>query len=1660
MVDETVKKLLIKLGISTQDWKTAVNDIKSQLNAVNEQAKKDAAQMKATQKEQLDLTKQQIADQQRLTAEARTLAAVDQAKAQWQKQQQEAIKTATAQQVLQTAEAKKQAVIQQASVRATQDQVRLEQQKLRLMEQQRMIAERQAKTQQSGGMFGAIGKFASGISGGGLMGSIVGGAFLGTGFERAMELGVSKVHELVKALEEATGPAQQLRQVFDTLATQRGSDPSAMLAKLRESTRGLVNDTQLYTTANAFMRSGIKVSDDQMLKMISTTVNLGRATGRLPQALHALERSFISGRMQTLGYAVGIDRQSLALKGLPSTIDPVVRKTLEFNKVLEEEEKMLQRVGVPATTLPELFQQVSVAETNFIEGIAKGLTHTGSFSNAINDISEKLIQMGPRLEEIAEKVGKDLGEAFTFVTTHLHEIKTVAEALMGIAFVAKLGEWTLATKKLAEGLGLLKTAEESAALAGGAKTAIKGAIGVTGVEGAVGAESAALPAAGTLAVVVGGVLAAMGVYWVINYLRSHPEKTSGAGSAIRDYDYSGTISQIVPTIKNAFAGISHVVNRASEGLGQVAADTVGGFLYGKQSVAPSFGTNRLSLALPPGAGPLTSQQQLATTHTPGYKTPTEAGEDPNVALRNKLADQDKKLAEARAKITLEIFKQELADEQEAAKRSYDQGLSSLSDYTARQIALKKEALAATLGEIELERQAQQQELKTKGTVTIGGKPVNVTTKEEQDKASALIDDQAKQKRVSAISSVNKEIDAIQDKQTADTIAARRTLEDSLAKIAKEGVQNRLSALESEFKEGIVDANSYLSQRKELIQTELTLTLDGLEAKKKANLNNQEELAKINSAEVEAYSTAAKQRTQIDQQQYEIRLQYQMQQYQQLKRPIETQVQTARGAPVGDIGALTEQRQGTKQLQQLAVQQIVELNKQMNDPNLVAGSKTWNNIREQIAQATQELQKYNEEIRQMNNVPSKLGGIFGSLSQLASVIPGRGASAVSQTLGTMQESSQDIGKFTAAAANEGGPGANSGVELFKKLGSSFTDLFKSTGNAADKLKSFGDNLGGVISGIMGVVKGVNQVGNKNASGAGGALSGGMAGMQFGASFGPWGALAGGVAGGIMGGISGAKEKALQQDIHKITTQLQSIISDMQAGTISLSQAIQDLRQERQQAINILSQDPKSGKGGGKGGKKGYTPSQMQAVIEQIDSEISTLVNQQTQTLESLSTSLMEVSNPLQYQDYLQTLDQIIQKYQQFASAAQGNVQEMTAANQYLNDSLNQYVVTLSQNLNQAQQTAINDALTLINLEYQRQQIINQEAQSEYDVLTQGVLTRQRTTAMTKGQEIGQLRYERDMQLEQINEQISLQQYKVQTETQIFGLATTRIGLETQLLEAQESQAQYQIEQVQALAQVVAALTSGLTGGALMQQITSLMSTGAMPTESGIMYTLLTMLGLAGNVPSTATQGQYGITNWLAEVPATDASAAQYMASQDPNFPNMVMEGQYQQAAADAQQYSQQGEVEGYDMTGLISWLESMIGTAPGAAAGGDITAPVMVGENGPELLMPPVTGTVLSNPIVNALNGMMGGSTGTGSQRLQTESILSNLVQQRTGMEMTVISARQSQIQSEMQLLQAYQDTFANIAQDSSPTAGLEDMLQKVWENRGRYGGANFRRQNI
>jgi hypothetical protein len=2166
MPSDITRKLLVKAVLQTSEFKSIVKALRSEMDAINEKAKKDALELKKTAQDQSNIIKQQILDQKRLQEEAKTMSALDRAKADWQRKNQEALKTEIQQKVLQTVEIRKQKAEAQEEERLAQAQLRIEQQltkeqerqealarkqtrereaqlakekqaqaeilerervavaqakiqgvvtqvgqqlpsaltsaqvaqhreiltqkrqELAIMEQQlrviaaqegtkkedlvlaeKQIAEERAKLgleeaqlRQSeqllrlqlqreraqaatvnredvnritqhigfspytapkvggvtgvGGLLGPsttstiisvaeeqkklglmqaelrvladqqefrkvdiaavqkvigeeqrrlglltaqlqeqreqslMGKITSRLGeatgqaggmlqkvlGGGLFGQIAGGAFTGfVGAELFTGL-IEGVHKLGEALVEETGHSRQLRLEFERLATLKGAAPEEMLEKLRASTRGLVADTELYKLANNFLRSGMKASNDQMLDMVGTTLNLGRAMGKSSQeVINSLQRAFLNPQygIRRLAYVTGIDAMTLrqAMVGLPNTIDPAVRATIMFNSVLAEEHKMLTKVGVVVTTLPEFFEQVRNVQRNFIDDVAQAALGTNSLEESVQRVSTWLVAHQKDLKEWANLLGKDLSNSIKWIIDNLNTLKTVGETVLGLKilkWVADLtggfNNWGNAVGFVIKQLKGLKTAQEAEAavsVATGAETAVGTGV-ATVAEGATGAvvgttaatavgEGGLLALAAPIATVVAVVLGLLGLGYLLNKAASKegfkPEEIEGAQE-----DYW-----------KARGAASH-------------------------PAAPPPPPVPLGLQATRGASAQLTEKGINILYP---KTPPE---DPavNRAEQMKLMQERMQIALLEAKMKLELVKDTIEKENILYKNQYDAGLISLQTYTEKEKALKQEQLKATIEEINAERKAKLAQLHELGTITIGGQTISVATKDMAEKA-VMINKQADLQIETNKLKTDGEI-AAQDRQHLnDMEAAYRAYVDAVNKANKAGVDQRLSTLEEEFKAGNVTADSYLEQKKELIQEETDLTVDGLNERLKAAKNDLKEQASINAEIIQAKIDGETKLSKVVINDNEIRLQALENHYTKVTKYLESSAAALKGQVGTQVGA--EQIGIQQALLEITQRYITELTAKRSLEQ--EGSKDWIATTDSIAQANGEVEKIRLQLIQMKDSATPLAGLFGQLSGLFGQFnQSTGMKAVSETFKNIEESMSQIAKFQQAVALANGPKAyfqnigtsfrdlfrkkpiggetekqtaqqifdaglskstvtvdtftstiaaltqqlkdlmdqmhqrvsaavsgpeattgvgtdnvprlgpaatpqlvspqtispeiaeilnapeptpvlasyqvgtdyvpetgpailhkgekvvpaeevkdhNALIDQFRKhlnllnmttsgktstssditqdlstgspmtgtetmvlvmrllglgknipasimtgvggaentlagvpqpyqstanfinninpsflislltamkspvnspqrraitseanqyssdastsgyafssflkwiqtsppitgqsfqfggpvtqsglaqveageyvvprigqstsqlgvaqlqsviqivmsvfksaaasvdsLGkaatrtasnlvapitrastnafmagrpapTSFSSWFNSTGTSSSQssnvdddsssdssgdaqnigsgtteinsfissiqkasggTESFSEKLGGLVdsiksavSGIMGVVSAMTSA----KTGGQGALQGGLAtmqvGSQIGGMFGPEGAVVGAIAGGaggaIMGGIFGAKEKQLQQDIHKIQDSMQSIVDSMNAGTISMSQAIADMRKERQAAIQMLSQDPKAGKGGGKGGKKGFSPSQGQAVIDQIDQQIGQLVNEQKTLLEQLDEQIAVLSQPTAFQQYASSLDTIIQKYQQFASAAQGSTQAVANAQLYLNESLQQYVQTLSVQLNQAQQQAIQDSLQLLDLEYQRQQIINQEAQQEYDVLTQGVLVRQRTTAMTKGQEIGQLRYQRDMQLQQIDEQIALQQYKVQTEQQIFDLATTRIGLETQLLSLQEAQAGLQGQQTAALLQVVQQLQAGMASGSLMNSITSLSQGGNLPTGTGILTTILGQLGLGGNVPSSILTGTGGATNYLAQIPQPYQSITNFINNIDPNFLQNLWQamqtapGSSQRMAAlqEAAPYQQDAATSGFDFNSFASWIQS-------------------------------------------------------------------------------------------------------------------------------------------
>jgi len=197
-----------------------------------------------------------------------------------------------------------------------------------------------------------------------------------------------------------------------------------------------------------------------------------------------------------------------------------------------------------------------------------------------------------------------------------------------------------------------------------------------------------------------------------------------------------------------------------------------------------------------------------------------------------------------------------------------------------------------------------------------------------------------------------------------------------------------------------------------------------------------------------------------------------------------------------------------------------------------------------------------------------------------------------------------------------------------------------------------------------------------------------------------------------------------------------------------------------------------------------------------------------------------------------------RYDKFAGAAE-NASQLAQANSWLTDSLSSYTTQMENTFVSDEEGGISDALQLNSLLSERSTMISQLGNSIQNVLEQGVLTRQQTGAQKKGQQIYQLESAASLQLTSINNEISLEQYKVGIETSLYNLGMTSMALQGQLLALQETQASQSLAAIAAMQ----TLMDTLNGGGYSANLSSIL-------------TLLGYGAAAGNIPGSTTTSPYG------------------------------------------------------------------------------------------------------------------------------------------------------------------------------------------------------------
>jgi len=329
-------------------------------------------------------------------------------------------------------------------------------------------------------------------------------------------------------------------------------------------------------------------------------------------------------------------------------------------------------------------------------------------------------------------------------------------------------------------------------------------------------------------------------------------------------------------------------------------------------------------------------------------------------------------------------------------------------------------------------------------------------------------------------------------------------------------------------------------------------------------------------------------------------------------------------------------------------------------------------------------------------------------------------------------------------------------------------------AATGLQKFTKEISSSIEAVSGFVSTITNAQSASA----GAVGGGMGGAGLGASLtsgmsgmmGMLGPLAGLLGGASLGAIFGNKQEEVQQDITQLNVSYKQIMDSYSTNNQSLQQTVTMLQNLIAQAQQMQSQTKKGGQ-------------QYAQLILQYNQEITQLQDTAETTMTQLQQQLQVLAEPTPYQSIVQSVQSIVQQYAQFAGAA-SNATQLAQANQFLTESLQQLGVSYTQQLQQDETQAIQSALSLNELYNQRNQLNQQYLLQVRSIMGQGTITRGVTQAQSKFSQLYDADVNQQNALDQINQQINLAQYQVAAEQQIFNLATTKAGLETQLLQLQE------------------------------------------------------------------------------------------------------------------------------------------------------------------------------------------------------------------------------------------------------------------------------------
>lgn len=997
MPGPTVKEILLKWGIDNSNWKSAIKELSSMLDASNKQADKAAEKAAAALDKQKAKLKEYIADRKSETAEIEkqidklklkaTAANAEKATAQ--------SKLAVERQL--TAEVTKQVATQkqlQAVQKTLQTEIntKLMQEKLVTAEINRQTAAlRQQALQQRiaaggtpgrrpprpgspGGGGGGIGGFLAGMLGGGMFGNIT----AAVASAEALGNAVKRLTEYVSDLAKEAGPLQQVKEQFEKLAPARGiNDPVEFMNDMRKATRGLVDDMQLYKNANTFLQSSVHATSDQVIGLTQATVGLARAQGRdASTALNALTRFFLTGRAQTLAYATGIQRVNLMVGGMGRSSDAAITSQKQLNQAIAAVTAQYKAVGEPAETYSEALKRLSVSAHNVIMEFVLGATSSGGFQNLIKVI-DQLADKIQSLAEAASKAGEFVGNIFAPAGLEAAQAlwETIVDLVTDLWY--NLKEAAKTVKEFVEIFSGPMSSDTESRL-----TTLTGIVTTLGE---------------TFVLAAGGARELLNVMMLVGKVGTKPF-----------WEWNKALDEFLAKEK------------------QIAADT-GQHLDNFERIR---------------TGKVGQQQDYNIKFAAPAQIYTEEQQE---AAARKIAKVREEIAIEESKTELDLAKMRIADETELLEIQYKQGLVAFQDYLAKKKALNEEDHQATLKSLKEEYDAKQQyntvnfrETRAMAELQKAQAKTDLLMRQKdiQDQYDAqskkLLDDtksgaiapaeaskqQAKldTQRQFYLDSVratyaaaNKMADAeiaegdaqkllaqkkylldvaqennkaagstrkLTQEEVDQEVAARKALVDLEARIKQDGLQREKEMLENSLKEGIVSSEQYFQQRVDLINQEFQISQDAAQKNLDQTKNSLTGQANFAKEVADAESKRQKELTQLWDNEWNIRVQTTEKAADRISSVLDSQLRFQQ--ELSKLDPL-----GNRDAQLSTLEQLIKLEKtrldiqkaqlKMMEEQGLKGSETWAKEAAEVSATAGKVLQLNQELRATQDYTSALAG---------------------------------------------------------------------------------------------------------------------------------------------------------------------------------------------------------------------------------------------------------------------------------------------------------------------------------------------------------------------------------------------------------------------------------------------------------------------------------------------------------------------------------------------------------------------------------------------------------------------------------------------------------------------------------------------------------------